>query len=252
MFEDLARNLEVPKRLGMRTVLIVPENFETTLGDAWEHEGREGAHIDFVTDDLTRSCAASAAPPPDRRKDPGASPHRGPSVGSPGRRPRRAVVTRWSSPSCRCSRRARRRSRPSSRSEPVVEVAVVDAGAGRGRPSRFRRAGCSGTWPTPEMRSTRSSARRFWSRVGTWPASVTSRSFTVTLDVRGVDVVVVGQAVVDVVASDRPNGCSPSGRGRRTACRPRGDARRRGRRTTRRSLVAGALDEAAFFAASVS
>jgi putative hydrolase of the HAD superfamily len=53
MFEDLARNLEVPKRLGMRTVLIVPENFETTLGDAWEHEGREGAHIDFVTDDLT-------------------------------------------------------------------------------------------------------------------------------------------------------------------------------------------------------
>ncbi|WP_182086213.1 pyrimidine 5'-nucleotidase [Aureimonas sp. ME7] len=53
MFEDLARNLEVPKTLGMRTVLIVPENFETTLGDAWEHEGREGEHIDFVTDDLT-------------------------------------------------------------------------------------------------------------------------------------------------------------------------------------------------------
>ena len=54
MFEDLARNLEVPKALGMRTVLIVPENFETTFGDAWEHEGREGEHIDFVTDDLTR------------------------------------------------------------------------------------------------------------------------------------------------------------------------------------------------------
>ncbi len=52
MFEDLARNLEVPKRLGMRTVLVVPENFETTLGDAWEHEGREGEHIDFVTEDL--------------------------------------------------------------------------------------------------------------------------------------------------------------------------------------------------------
>ncbi|WP_102961006.1 pyrimidine 5'-nucleotidase [Mangrovicella endophytica] len=53
MFEDLARNLEVPKRLGMRTVLIVPRNFETTFGDVWEHEGRDGEHIDYVTDDLT-------------------------------------------------------------------------------------------------------------------------------------------------------------------------------------------------------
>lgn len=54
MFEDLARNLEVPKALGMKTVLVVPENFETTLGDVWEHEGRDAAHIDFITDDLTR------------------------------------------------------------------------------------------------------------------------------------------------------------------------------------------------------
>lgn len=53
MFEDLARNLEVPNTLGMRTVLVVPTNFETAVGDAWEHEGRAGAHIDFVTDDLT-------------------------------------------------------------------------------------------------------------------------------------------------------------------------------------------------------
>ncbi|MBO0902369.1 pyrimidine 5'-nucleotidase [Jiella sp. MQZ13P-4] len=52
MFEDLARNLEVPKRLGMRTVLIVPPNFEDTFGDVWEHEGQDGAHIDFVTEDL--------------------------------------------------------------------------------------------------------------------------------------------------------------------------------------------------------
>lgn len=52
MFEDLARNLEVPKQLGMRTVLIVPANFEDTFGDVWEHEGREGEHIDYVTDDL--------------------------------------------------------------------------------------------------------------------------------------------------------------------------------------------------------
>ena len=52
MFEDRARNLQVPKTLGMKTILIVPQNFETTFGDAWEHEGREGEHIDFVTDDL--------------------------------------------------------------------------------------------------------------------------------------------------------------------------------------------------------
>ena len=57
MFEDLARNLEVPKLLGMRTVLIVPPQMEELLGDAWEHEGRDGAHIDFITDDLAAFLA---------------------------------------------------------------------------------------------------------------------------------------------------------------------------------------------------
>ncbi|UIJ71390.1 pyrimidine 5'-nucleotidase [Aurantimonas sp. HBX-1] len=52
MFEDLARNLVVPKALGMQTVLIVPHNLEETFGEIWEHEGREGEHIDYVTDDL--------------------------------------------------------------------------------------------------------------------------------------------------------------------------------------------------------
>ncbi|KQT53897.1 MULTISPECIES: pyrimidine 5'-nucleotidase [unclassified Aureimonas] len=52
MFEDLARNLIVPKRLGMRTILVVPPALEELLGDVWEHEGREGEHIDFITDDL--------------------------------------------------------------------------------------------------------------------------------------------------------------------------------------------------------
>jgi len=33
MFEDLARNLEVPKALGMTTVLVVPRNFEPTFAD---------------------------------------------------------------------------------------------------------------------------------------------------------------------------------------------------------------------------
>ncbi|MBC8130030.1 MAG: pyrimidine 5'-nucleotidase [Rhizobiaceae bacterium] len=60
MFEDLARNLEVPKRLGMRTVLIVPPHLEEALGDVWEHEGRDGEHIDFITDDLAGFLAAIA------------------------------------------------------------------------------------------------------------------------------------------------------------------------------------------------
>jgi putative hydrolase of the HAD superfamily len=52
MFEDLARNLEVPKALGMATVLVVPRGTEPILAEAWETEGREGAHIDFITDHL--------------------------------------------------------------------------------------------------------------------------------------------------------------------------------------------------------
>ncbi|MCX5496349.1 pyrimidine 5'-nucleotidase [Kaistia dalseonensis] len=52
MFEDLARNLEVPKSLGMATVLIVPRGTEEVLAEAWETEGADGAHIDHLTDDL--------------------------------------------------------------------------------------------------------------------------------------------------------------------------------------------------------
>ncbi len=52
MFEDLARNLEVPKALGMATVLIVPRGTEPILAEAWETEGSDGAHIDYLTDDL--------------------------------------------------------------------------------------------------------------------------------------------------------------------------------------------------------
>ncbi len=52
MFEDLARNLTVPKTLGMATVLVVPTNTGEIISEAWEQEGREEAHIDFVTDDL--------------------------------------------------------------------------------------------------------------------------------------------------------------------------------------------------------
>ena len=52
MIEDLARNLEVPHRLGMTTVLVVPPDTREVLREGWELEGRESAHVDHVTDDL--------------------------------------------------------------------------------------------------------------------------------------------------------------------------------------------------------
>jgi len=53
MFEDLARNLSVPKALGMTTVLIVPHNFEPTFSEIWESDPAQDDDVDFVTDDLT-------------------------------------------------------------------------------------------------------------------------------------------------------------------------------------------------------
>jgi putative hydrolase of the HAD superfamily len=54
MFEDLPRNLTVPKALGMRTVLLVPQNLEGTFTEWWERRSDEDAHVDYVTDDLTK------------------------------------------------------------------------------------------------------------------------------------------------------------------------------------------------------
>jgi putative hydrolase of the HAD superfamily len=54
MFEDLARNLVVPHQLGMTTVLVVPDGSSEVVREAWELEGRDAAHVDHVTDDLTR------------------------------------------------------------------------------------------------------------------------------------------------------------------------------------------------------
>jgi len=53
MFEDLARNLTVPKALGMTTVLIVPRNLEPTYSEIWERDPGNEDHVDYVTDDLT-------------------------------------------------------------------------------------------------------------------------------------------------------------------------------------------------------
>jgi putative hydrolase of the HAD superfamily len=54
MFEDLARNLEVPHALGMTTVLVVPEGQRDVFREDWELEGRDDPHVDHVTDDLAR------------------------------------------------------------------------------------------------------------------------------------------------------------------------------------------------------
>jgi putative hydrolase of the HAD superfamily len=53
MFEDLPRNLQVPKALGMRTVLLVPRNLDDVLLERWERPTTEDDHIDYVTDNLT-------------------------------------------------------------------------------------------------------------------------------------------------------------------------------------------------------
>lgn len=59
MFEDLARNLTVPKALGMTTVLVVPRNFEPTFSEIWERDEVED-QVDHVTDDLAGFLSALA------------------------------------------------------------------------------------------------------------------------------------------------------------------------------------------------
>lgn len=54
MFEDLPRNLIVPKALGMKTVLLVPHPSDSTVLEQWERvdSNEDRSHIDYVTDDL--------------------------------------------------------------------------------------------------------------------------------------------------------------------------------------------------------
>jgi putative hydrolase of the HAD superfamily len=61
MFEDLARNLIVPKSLGMMTVLIVPNNFEPTFSEIWERDPKFDDAVDFVTDDLAAFLSSLTA-----------------------------------------------------------------------------------------------------------------------------------------------------------------------------------------------
>src|SRR5262249_28447058 len=58
MFEDLARNLEVPHALGMTTVLVVPERTREVFRESWELAGGDAAHVDHVTHDLGRFLEA--------------------------------------------------------------------------------------------------------------------------------------------------------------------------------------------------
>ncbi|MBB3219027.1 putative hydrolase of the HAD superfamily [Ochrobactrum sp. RC6B] len=62
MFEDLARNLVVPKALGMKTVLVVPNNFEPTFSEIWESDPEFTDQVDYVTDNLTRFLEEIVAP----------------------------------------------------------------------------------------------------------------------------------------------------------------------------------------------
>lgn len=63
MFEDLARNLDVPHALGMTTVLVVPPRTREVFRQDWELEGRGASHVDHVTDDLTGFLEALASKP---------------------------------------------------------------------------------------------------------------------------------------------------------------------------------------------
>lgn len=66
MFEDLARNLEVPHRLGMTTVLVVPEGTREVFREDWEMQGRNDPHVQHVTDDLVAFLERIATAAPER------------------------------------------------------------------------------------------------------------------------------------------------------------------------------------------
>jgi putative hydrolase of the HAD superfamily len=71
MFEDIARNLEIPHRLGMTTVLVTcPDNADSNLLNA--QAGSTMHHVDHVTEDLagflSRIEGASAGEQEQRRK----------------------------------------------------------------------------------------------------------------------------------------------------------------------------------------
>ena len=51
-FEDMPRNLIVPKEMGMATVLVLPDDAGRGLAEDWEHKVSAAEAIDFATDHL--------------------------------------------------------------------------------------------------------------------------------------------------------------------------------------------------------
>ena len=72
MFEDIARNLAVPKARGMTTTLVTGKPGQDDFRQLYDREPGPSADIDFVTDDLAaflarindRLDAAKVWPPP--------------------------------------------------------------------------------------------------------------------------------------------------------------------------------------------
>ena len=52
IFEDLARNLIAPQRLGMTTVLVLPKGTREVFKAEWDLEAGDQPEIDFLTEDL--------------------------------------------------------------------------------------------------------------------------------------------------------------------------------------------------------
>ncbi len=60
MFEDLAKNLQVPHARGMATVLVVPSTTVEDNREPWESLGSAEPYVDVVTDDLAGFLAGLA------------------------------------------------------------------------------------------------------------------------------------------------------------------------------------------------
>ncbi len=52
MFEDMPRNLDVPKEMGMATILVLPGEDSNFVAEYWEHEGQDDGAVDFMTRDI--------------------------------------------------------------------------------------------------------------------------------------------------------------------------------------------------------
>jgi putative hydrolase of the HAD superfamily len=52
IFEDLARNLVVPRRLGMTTVLVLPPGTRSLFRGRWDLESGADREADFLTEDI--------------------------------------------------------------------------------------------------------------------------------------------------------------------------------------------------------